>query len=80
MPVSAVRGCRGSSRRRIRQQNLVLTLQYKGYRSRNKPGSSGFCPGRQNCTEKHQVFLVVPSHPQISSSPAPGSIPLLSQE
>ena len=80
MPVSAVRGCRGSSRRRIRQQNLVLTLQYKGYRSRNKPGSSGFCPGRQNCTEMHQLCLVVPFHPQISCSPAPRPIPLLSQE
>jgi len=32
----------------------MLTLQYKCYRSRNKPGSSGFLPGRQNCTEMHQ--------------------------
>ena len=43
-------------------------------------GSSGFLPGRQNCTEMHQLCLAVPSHPHISCSPAPRPIPLLSQE
>jgi len=43
-------------------------------------GKLWFLPGRQNCTETHQLCLVVFSHPQISCSPAPRLILLLSQE